>query len=125
MDCEMYKKHHNIIDGIYLDRNPQSWEEIPFMDSIDAEDESGELSDMFKDIKTYYIEDLPNFINTSDEHNIKETIFIIIRDGSYYLCETQGENYIKFAINVSNISLILNQDRLNKINKIQNKSNID
>ena len=117
----LYEKHHNIIDGIYLDRKPLTWEEIPHMDAIDAEDESGELFALFQDVKIYDIEDLPGFENPRDEHNIKESIFIIRRQGEYYLCETQEANYIKFATNVSNVEFVNMYDRLNKIMKLHRK----
>jgi hypothetical protein len=34
-----------------MDRNPSSWDEIPVIDDIDAEDEDGELFSLFKDAK--------------------------------------------------------------------------
>jgi len=122
MNCMLYEKHHNIIDGVYLTRKPITWEEIPFMDTIDAEDEGGELFALFQDVKIYDIEDLENFKQPRDKHNIKETIFVIRKDGEYFLCETQGENYIKFASNISNVEFISMFDRLNKIIKIQKKN---
>ena len=122
MTCMMYEKHHNIIDGIYLDRRPLTWEEVPYMDDIDAEDESGELFALFQDVKIYDIEDLSGFTNPSDAHNIEETIFIIRRNGQYYLCETQEENYIKFSTNVTNVEFINMYDRLNKIMRLQRKN---
>ncbi len=122
MNCVLYEKHHNIIDGVYLIRKPKTWNEIPYMDEIDAEDESGELFALFQDVTIYDIEDIPNFINPTDEHNIKESIFIIRYEGQYYLCETQGENYIKFATNVSNVDFISTYDRLVKLIKLQQKT---
>ena len=122
MVCMLYEKHHNIIDGIYLDRKPITWEEIPYMDSIDAEDESGELFALFQDIKIYDIEELFLFTNPNDSHNIKESIFIIRRNGQYYLCETQEENYIKFATNVTNVEFVNMYDRMNKIIKLHQKT---
>jgi len=119
---DIYYTHHNIIDGVYLTRKPITWEEIPYMDDIDAEDESGELFALFQDAKIYDIEDLENFNNPRDKHNINESIFIIRREGEYYLCETQGENYIKFATNISNVEFINMYDRLNKIIKLQKKN---
>ena len=116
----LYEKHHNIIDGVYLTRKPITWEEIPYMDTIDAEDEDGELFALFQDVKIYDIEDLPNFKQPRDTHDIKETIFIIRKDGDYYLCETQGENYIKFASNISNVEFINMYDRIIKIKKCNN-----
>lgn len=121
-DCEMYKKHHNIIDGVYLIRMPQKWEEIPYMDEIDAEDEEGELYSLFQDANIYDIEDLSGFTLPTDKHNIKETIFIIRRNGEYYLCETQGENYIKFATNISKVDFIGIYDRVGKVYKLHEKS---
>jgi hypothetical protein len=118
----LYEKHHNIIDGVYLTRKPITWEEIPHMDEIDAEDESGELFALFQDIRIYDIEDLPGFINPRDKHNIKESIFIIRRQGEYYLCETQEENYIKFATNVSSVDFVSLFDRMTKLVKIQKKN---
>ncbi len=122
MSCMLYEKHHNIIDGVFLVRKPTSWEEIEYMDNIDAEDESGELFALFQDVKIYDIEDIPNFKNPTDEHNISETIFVIRREGEYYLCETQGENYIKFASNITNVEFVNMYDRLNKIIKLQTKT---
>ena len=118
----MYKKHHNIINGIYTLRNPRNWEEIPYLDDIDAEDEDGELNSLFLDVGVYDIEDLKELKSPSDEHNIEETIFIIRRNGEYYLCETQGENYIKFATRVSNLEYIQMYDRTDKLNKLYEKS---
>lgn len=118
----MYKKHHNIINGIYTLRNPINWEEIPYIDNIDAEDEDGELYRLFLDVNFYDIEDLKGFESPSDDHYIKETIFIIRRDGEYYLCETQGENYVKFATKVSNMDYIEMCDRTDKLNKLYEKS---
>ena len=92
------------------------------MDEIDAEDESGELFALFQDAKIYDIEDLPDFINPRDKHNIIETIFIIRREGQYYLCEAQQENYIKFSTNISNVDFVNMYDRLNKILKLQGKN---
>ena len=121
MVCELYEKHHNIIDGVYLDRRPITWEEIPYMDEIDTEDESGELFALFQDVKIYDIEDLFGFVNPKDPHNIKESIFVIRRNGEYFLCETQEENYIKFASNVSKVEFVSSYDRLNKIMKLYEK----
>lgn len=118
-NCEIYKKHHNTIDGIYMLRLPSTWEEIPHIDEIDAEDEDGTLYLLFRDSIVYDIEDLDDFESPTDKHNIKESIFIIRRLGEYYLCETQGENYIKFATNISNIDFIELYDRGGKISKLQ------
>lgn len=120
-ECPMYKKHHNIIDGIYMLRLPDTWDEIPFMDEFDAQDEDGQLRDLLIDASFYDIEDLENFINPPDKHNIIETIFVIRRNGQYYLCETQGENYIKFSTNISKLEHIINFDRIEKLKKIQDK----
>lgn len=118
-ECKMYKKHHNIIDGVYTLRLPQTWEEIPPIDEIDSIDEDGELHRLFLDAKIYNIEDLDGFELPTDNHNIDETIFIIRRNGYYYLCETQGEKYIKYSTNISNIGFVTLYDRMSKINKIQ------
>jgi len=118
----MYKKHHNVIDGVYMLRIPESWEEISQMDTIDAEDDEGELLELFKDATIYDIEDLPDFVLPTDKHNIKETIFIIRRNGKYYLCETQGENFIKFASDISNVEFVELYDRSNKVNKLHGKT---
>ena len=121
-ECEMYKKHHNIINGIYTLRMPRNWEEIPFLDEFDAEDEDKELYQLFLDAIVYDIEDLSGFTSPMDEHNINETIFIIRRDGEYYLCETQGENYIKFSTKISKVSFIEQYNRSHKIQRIHEKS---
>lgn len=120
-DCPMYKKHHNIIDGIYMLRLPDTWDEIPYMDEFDALDEEGQLRNLLIDANFYDIEDLTDFINPPDKHNIEETIFIIRRNGEYYLCETQGENYIKFSTNISKVEYIKNLDRTEKLKKIQDR----
>lgn len=119
--CPMYEKHHNIIDGIYMPKKPETWEDIPYMDDIDAEDESGELYLLFLDAKIYDIEELEGFILPSDKHNIKETIFIIRRNGDYYLCETQSENLVKFSTKISNLNWIRLKDRKDKISKLYDK----
>ena len=120
-ECPMYKKHHNIIDGVYMLRLPDTWDEIPFMDEFDALDEDGQLRNLLIDANFYDIEDLKDFINPPDKHNIKETIFVIRRNGEYYLCETQGENIVKFSTNVSKLEYIINLDRTEKLKKIQDK----
>lgn len=122
--CKIYKKHHNIIDGVYTVRLPQTWEEIPFMDDIDADDEDKELYRMFLDIKIYDIENIIDFNLPTDEHGIEETIFIIRRNGMYYLCETQGDLFVKFASNISNVDFIQQYDRASKIMKICENINI-
>jgi hypothetical protein len=118
MGCPIYLKHHNIIDGIFMDRKPDFWDEISYLDHIDAEDDDGELYSLFKDIKIYDIEDISGFTNPIDTHNINETIFIIRRLGMYYLCETQGEKYIKFSVNISNVDFVKIYDRSVKLEKI-------
>lgn len=120
-DCPMYKKHHNIIDGIYMLRLPDTWEEIPYMDEFDVLDEDGQLRNLLIDANFYDIEDLTDFINPPDKHNIEETIFVIRRNGEYYLCETQGENYIKFSTNISKVEYIKNLDRTEKLKKLQDR----
>ena len=120
-DCPMYKKHHNIIDGIYMLRLPDTWDEIPYMDEFDVLDEDGQLRNLLIDANFYDIEDLTDFINPPDKHNIEETIFVIRRGGEYFLCETQGENYIKFSTNISKVEYIKNLDRTVKLKKIQDR----
>lgn len=121
-NCPIYKKHHNIINGIYTHRLPYTWDEIPKIEDIDSEDESGELLAMIKDLIIYDIEDIDNFNNPTDNHGITETIFIIRRNGEYYLCETQGESYVKFSTNISKIDPIISIDRKDKLNKLFEKS---
>lgn len=120
MGCKLYEKHHNIIDGIYTVRKPRTWEEVEHIEDIDAEDDTGEFYDMFLDLKIYDIENLPDFKEPPDKHGIEETIFIIRKDGQYYLCETQGENYVKFSTNISTVDFIKDYDRKSKIGKISN-----
>lgn len=103
-------------------RMPKSWEDIPFMDDIDAEDEDGELYDLFQDSEIYDIEDISGFTQPTDNHYIEETIFIIRRNGEYFLCETQGENYIKFASNISKVDFIETFDRVGKVFKLHEKT---
>lgn len=119
----MYEKHHNIIDGIYMLRMPKEWDDIPELEEIEKEDDEGELLSLFRDAKVYDIEDLENFNKPTDNHNIKETIFVIRRNGEYYLCETQGEDYIKFSVNISDVYFVEEYDRLNKLIKLYEKSN--
>lgn len=103
-------------------RNPKYWDSIPNIDDIDANDDDGELFNLFRDVNVYDIEEIDNFNHPPDKHNIKETIFIIRNNGEYYLCETQGENYIKFSTNISGVSFIKDYDRLNKVIKLYEKS---
>lgn len=123
MECPIYSKHHNIIDGIYMVRKPIKWEDIQEIDNIDAEDDEGELFSLFKDVKIYDIDELSGFTNPVDRHNITETIFIIRRNGIYYLCETQGEKCVKFATNISKVDFVQIHNRLSKLKKIQEKIN--
>lgn len=118
MECPIYSKHHNIIDGIYMVIRPLKWDDIQEIDDIDADDEEGELYALFRDIKIYDIDDLSGFTNPVDKHNITETIFIIRRNGEYYLCETQGENYVKFATNISKVDFIQMYNRCEKVIKL-------
>lgn len=120
MKCELYEKHHNIIDGIYTILNPRTWDEVEHIDDIDAEDETGEFYNMFLDLKIYDIETLPNFKKPTDKHGIKESIFIIRKDGKYYLCETQGAEYVKYSTNISNVDFIKEYDRKIKLGKLAN-----
>jgi hypothetical protein len=121
-ECPLYKKHHNTIDGIYMNRRPRTWDEIPLIDKIDIEDD-GELYAMFIDLKIYDIETIQGFENPTNKHNINETIFIIRRNGKYYLCETQGENYIKFSTEITNVDFVKMYDRLDKILKLYENIN--
>lgn len=114
----IYFKHQNIIDGIYLERHPETWYDIPMMDRLDADDEEGELYGLFKDVKIINIEDIPGLVNPMDKINIDDYVFILIRKGQYYLCETQGQNYIRFASNISEVDFIKMYDRMNKIKKL-------
>ena len=122
-ECFLYKKHHNIIDGIYMVRKPLKWEDIQEIDDIDAEDDEGELYALFRDIKIYDIDELTGFTNPIDKHNITETIFIIRKNGQYYLCETQGENCVKFATNITKVDFVQMYDRYEKVIKLMNKIN--
>lgn len=129
IDNTLYNKHHNIIDGIYLGRKPDLWEEIPFMDNIDADDETGELFELLKDIKVYNIQNIPNFILPTDPHNLTDYIFVIFRNDQYYLCETQFENYVKFATNISKVRLLkkipsfIAHERTIKLKNIEDEKN--
>ena len=42
---------------------------------------------------------------------------------SYYLCETQGRNFVKFATNISKVDFIQIHNRLSKLKKLQEKLN--
>jgi len=101
---------------------PTIWEDIPEIDDIDAQDDEGELFNLFKDATVYDIEDLTGFELPTDEHNINETIFIIRKNGKYYLCETQEENFIKFSTNISRIPFVEQYDRSHKVSKLYEKS---
>lgn len=118
-NCPMYKKHHNAIDGVYTHRYPDTWDEIPIIDEFDKLDEEGEIKRMLQDLVFYDIEDLKGFIDPPDNHGIKETIFVIRREGKYYLCETQGDPTIKFSTNITSLDFIRNLDRTTKLKKIQ------
>ena len=102
-------------------RKPIRWEDIQVIDDIDAEDEDGELYALFKDVKIYEIDELSGFTNPIDKHNITESIFIIRRNGLYYLCETQGDTYVKFATDITKVDFIQIYNRLSKIKKLQEK----
>jgi uncharacterized protein YpuA (DUF1002 family) len=123
LECPIYMKHHNTVDGIFLTRKPTSFEEIPDIDPYDKEDEDNELYALFQDIKIYDIEDLSGFTNPVDKHNIKESIFVIRKNGKYFLCETQGADYVKFSINISDVDFVKIYDRLEKIKKIKENIN--
>lgn len=101
--CPMYRKHHNIINGISMLSYPKDWEEIPHLDSIDSEDEDGELTSLLNDIHIYNMTDL-GITLPIDSHGIKETIFVVRKDEEYFLCETQGYDFIKFSTNISRLS---------------------
>jgi|LSQX01.2.fsa_nt_gb hypothetical protein len=104
--CPLYRKHHNIIDGVYTILRPETWEEIPIIDDIDAEDDTGELLAMLNDLKVYNSADFPELTKPTGKHNIEETIFIMVRKDKYYLVETQGEDTIKFATEITNLPWI-------------------
>ena len=105
-NCPLYRKHHNIIDGIYTMLKPETWEKIPIIEAIDAEDDTGELLAMLNDLKVYNSADFPELTKPTGKHNIEETIFIMVRKDKYYLVETQGEDTIKFATEITNLPWI-------------------
>lgn len=105
-NCPLYQKHHNIIDGVYTVLRPETWEEIPLIDDIDAEDDTGELVAMLNDLKVYNSTDFPELTKPTGKHNIEETIFIMVHNDKYYLVETQGEDTIKFATEITNLPWI-------------------
>ena len=122
-NCPMYKKHHNIIDGVYMLRLPNNWEEIHNIEHIDALDEDGELQSLFNDCVIYDIEDLEDFELPFNKIKIEETIFIIRRNGEYFLCETQGDDFVKFCVNISNVEFVRIKDRHDKIVKLKENLN--
>lgn len=117
----LYEKHHNIIDGIYTVRHPSKWDEIQKMDKVDAEDEDGELYALFRDIRIIDIENINGLDNPSDEISIDDYVFILRRNGKYYICETQGMHYIKFASEISDVDFIKMYDRMDKIYRLFGK----
>ena len=110
-NCPLYKKHHNIIDGVYTMLRPETWEEIPIIEAIDAEDDTGELLAMLNDLKVYNSADFPELTKPTGKHNIEETIFIMVHKNKYYLVETQGEDTIKFATEITNLPWIKELER--------------
>jgi len=118
-NCPIYKKHHNVIDGVYMLRLPNDWEEIPFIEHADALDEEGELQSLFNDCVIYDIEELKDFHLPFNDVPIVETIFIIRRKGEYFLCETQGDTFVKFSVNISNVQFVKLKDRYDKISKLK------
>lgn len=123
LNCPIYLKHHNTIDGIFTVRNPSTFDEIPNIEPYDKEDEDNELYSLFQDIKIYDIEDLSGFTNPVDKHNITETVFIIRRKGQYYFCETQESDYVKFSINISSVDFVILYDRMEKLKKLKENIN--
>lgn len=99
-------------------RLPDTWDEVPELDDVDKEDEEGELLALFNDVTIYDIDDLEGFEQPQDPHNIDETIFVIRKDGRYYLCESQGENRVKFAAEITNVPFVQQYDRLSKLAKV-------
>ncbi len=87
-------------------RLPNNWEEIPDIDELDAEDDEGQLRALLVDANFYNINDIQNFELPNHNHNITETIFVIKRNNDYYLCETQGENYVKFSARINNVPFL-------------------
>lgn len=122
---QLYENHHNIIDGIYSVRHPEKWEDIPRMDKVDEDDEDDELYALYKDVKIIDIEDIPGLVNPSDEIDILDYVFILRREGQYYICETQGKKFIKFASNISHVEFIKIHNRTNKIIKLYGKDNLN
>lgn len=103
---------------------PLTWGDIPYMDDIDAEDEDGELYELFNELTVYDIENIKGFELPGDKHGIEEFIFIIRNNGEYYLCETQGADYVKFSSNISKLGFINQYDRASKIVKIKELTRI-
>jgi hypothetical protein len=120
-DCLIYRKHHNIIDSIWSVLKPSTWEEIPEIEKYDKDDEDGTLLKMLKDLYIYDINEMNDFKLPTDEHNIEETIFIIRNGDNYYLCESQGEDYVKFSIKINSIDYIKRYDRKVKLEEILKK----
>ena len=117
-DCPKYTIHHNMIDSIFSYHIPKTWEEIPEIESFDKEDEDGNLLKMIKDLLIYDIKELGDFKLPTDDPHIEETIFIIRVNDDYYLCETQNEDYIKYAIKINTLKYIKNFHRTMKLNEI-------
>jgi hypothetical protein len=117
-DCKIYSKHHNCIDGIWSCLKPKTWDEVPEIEKYDKEDEDGSLLKMLKDLYVYDVNEMTNFKNPTDEHGIEETIFIIKVNDDYFLCESQGDEYVKFAIRINTLNFIKKYDRKVKLEKI-------
>lgn len=115
VQCKIYEKHHNTIDSIWSIFQPSEWNEIPEIESCDSEDYDGSLLKMLKDLTVYDVKKLPDFISPFDKIFIKEVIFIIKNGNNYYLCESQGHEYIRFAIKINSLQFIKNYKRLIKL----------
>ena len=113
--CPLYKKHHNIINGIFQTCGADRWDEINIISAEDWEIENhngNEIDDfgyMIRDLPVYTLFEItdkyPNWkqILPRTINKLHVTIFILVMNDKIYLCETQGYSYLKYMVDVTGI----------------------
>ena len=123
IDCDIYQKHHNTINGIYMIGNPSSWDEVDYIDEIDTEPEDGvnHFENMLNDLNVYDLDkrhEEYGFYSPDDIHHIPESIFIIRSGNTFFLCETQKAHYVKFSTNITKTNWVKQKLLKSKLNMI-------